>query len=111
MITDRLLVQHLNKFFSNIAPICSFEEYKLTFYLFLFLDHYSRQIINNFFVVYLNELINGFPNQTDFKNIYAPIGLTHEQIFKAVIEVNQRSIFNVTYSKGDKLLKVKFMGI
>lgn len=111
MLSDEQLTKDLNNFFQNIAPVCSFEEYKLTFYLFLFLDHYKRNIRNNKYALYLNELINGFQNQSDFKNIYAPIGLTVEQILKAVIQVNERGIFNIIYTKEDKLLTITFMGI
>jgi hypothetical protein len=111
MLSDEQLTKDLNNFFQNIAPVCSFEEYKLTFHLFLFLDHYKRNIRNNKYALYLDELINGFQNQSDFKNIYAPIGLTVEQILKAVIQVNERRIFNIIYTKEDKLLTITFMGI
>lgn len=111
MLTDEQLTNNLNKFFRDIPPLCSFEEYKLTFYLFLFLDHFKKDIKNNKYAIYLEELLAGLQSQSDFKNIYAPIGLTIEQILKAIIQVNERGIFHVIYSKEDKLLTITFMGI
>lgn len=112
-MTDKEFVKHLNIFFKFIAPSCSYEEYKLTFALFIFLDHFKDKLDSNKqFLIYLSELLDGYldPSSQIFENIYPPTGLTEEQIFKGIKLVNKRALFRINFSEQEKLLRVSFLG-
>jgi hypothetical protein len=111
-MTDEQFVKHLNVFFKYIAPSCSYEEYKLTFALFIFLDHFKDKLENNGYPVYLSEILDGYldPGSHIFENIYPPTGLTEEQVMQGIKLVNKRNLFRVNCSEKEKLLRVTFLG-
>lgn len=111
-MTDAEFVKHLNIFFKFIAPSCSYEEYKLTFALFIFLDHFKDKLENNYFCVYISEITHGYLDSEtkDFENTYPPMDLTEEQILKGIKLANKRGLFRVNEPDKDKLLKVTFLG-